>query len=168
MTKFDLLAIISVLTNKSERLVLIMRKNGLMIAGMIIILVASVVLALASLIALATARVTYLGQGQSIRPIAESELSTVRIIMGCIAAVALISFAWAFISRKRGLILGVVISAIVAFYCTGCFAGELAGGSLVETSSVSLAFMAMAGIALLVGTILRLVGVIKMNRQLSE
>lgn len=167
MTKFDLLAIISVLTNKSERLVLIMRKNGLTTAGMIVILSAAGVLAITSLIALATAKMRYLGHNYSINYNAQEDLNAIRAIMGGIMAFALLSFIWAFSKKKGSLILGIVIAAIAAFYCTGLFIAALATGP-VEVSPVLLGFMAFSSIALLVGIILKLVGINKMNKQLSQ
>ena len=177
MIKFDLLAIISVLTNKSERLVLIMRKNGLMIAGMIIILSAAGLLLFSSIVAIATTVSTYrgfsyyFGGSPSINSTAKY-LSAAKLCIAVFASVAVLALIWAFANKKGAAICGVVASSLAMLWSLTLVVtaieseGELF--SDVYTPFVWLIFIAIACVILFVGSILKLVGVNKLNKQLSQ
>lgn len=144
-----------------------MRKNGLMIAGMIIILSAAGLLSLASLVGQSTARIL----NHSIDA-AESYLA-VKIALSCFWVFSLLALLWAFINKKAIVIIGLVLSAFSSFVSFAMLETRISATadlvhSLREVDVIWITLMFIACIALLVGTILKLVGIIKMNRQLSE
>ena len=159
-----------------------MRKNGLTTAGMIVILSAAGVLFLTSLIALFSAKTIYSGDdwyfyyygvhSYSYNSAAKS-LSEVKIAMGCFTIFALLALMWAFKNKKATAITGIALASLSSLMSFSMFVTRISNssnyaGNLGEVDSVWLAIMFIACIALLVGSILKLVGVIKLNKQLSQ
>lgn len=151
-----------------------------MIAGMIIILAAAGLLNLASSMALSTARSSNSGlssffnySGPQYSSSAAKSLLEVKIAMGCFVVFSLLALLWAFINKKAIVIIGLVLSAfssLVSFVMlvTRISAPSDFAGNLREVDAIWITLMFIACIVLLVGTILKLIGINKMNRQLSE
>ncbi|MBR5949743.1 MAG: hypothetical protein IKZ82_14025 [Clostridia bacterium] len=159
-----------------------MKKNGLTIAGMIVILSGAGVLVVTSLIALFSAKNVYLGDDwifyyygvhTSQYDSAAKTLSEVRIALGCLAIFALIVLLFAFKNKKAVAITGIVLASLSLYFSLGMLIVCISApsniiGEFVKIDIVWIALMFIASIALLVGAILKLVGVNKLNKQLAQ